>query len=107
MRVIGVDGCRNAWAAVTLIEGRFGRAALLPSLENVLEAEPEATVVGVDTPIGLPESGFRAADLEARRFFGPRWHSVFLTPPRAALEAATYPDAAAVARRLTGAGLSQ
>ena len=107
MRVIGVDGCRNAWAAVTLIEGRFGRAALLPSLENVLEAEPEATVVGVDIPIGLPESGFRAADLEARQFVGPRRHSVFLTPPRAAVEAPTYLEAAAAARRLTGAGLSR
>jgi predicted RNase H-like nuclease len=107
MRVVGVDGCRNAWVAVWLNNGGFERAMLLPSLQEVLEAEPELTVMAVDIPIGLPEAGFRAADLEARRFVGPRWHSVFLTPPRAALEAPTYPEAAAAARRLTGAGLSQ
>ena len=107
MRVVGVDGCRDAWAGVTLSNGRFERAMLLPSLVDVLGAEPEATVVAVDIPIGLPEAGFRAADLEARQFVGPRRHSVFLTPPRDAVEAPTYPEAAVAARRLTGAGLSR
>jgi predicted RNase H-like nuclease len=107
MRVVGVDGCRKAWAAVSLNDSRVERALLLPSLADVLETEPEVTVLAVDIPIGLPEAGFRAADLEARRFVGSRWRSVFLTPPRAALEAATYAEAAVAAQRLTGAGLSQ
>jgi predicted RNase H-like nuclease len=107
MRAVGVDGCREAWVAVTLNDGRFERAVLVPSLADVLEGEPEATVMAVDIPIGLPEAGVRAADLEARRFVGPRWPSVFLTPPRAAVEAPTYLEAAAAARRLAGAGLSR
>ena len=107
MRVVGVDGCRDVWAAVSLNDGRFERAMLVPSLADVLGAEPELTVLAVDIPIGLPETGLRAADLEARRFVGRRWRSVFLTPPRAALEAGTYAEAAVAARRLTGAGLSQ
>jgi predicted RNase H-like nuclease len=107
MRVVGVDGCRKAWAAVSLKDGHFDEAVLLPSLADVLEAVPELSVLAVDIPIGLPEAGVRTADLEARRFVGSRWRSVFLTPPRAALEAATYAEASAAARRLTGAGLSQ
>jgi predicted RNase H-like nuclease len=107
VRVVGVDGWRGGWAAVCLEGGRFARALLLPTLTDVLEAEPEAAAVAVDIPIGLAEDGFRAADLDARRFVGPRRSSVFLTPPRAVLEAATYVEAIAACRHLTGQGLSK
>jgi predicted RNase H-like nuclease len=60
----------------------------------------------VDIPIGLPLERCRQADLEARTFVGPRWRSVFLTPPRAVLEAPTYSEANALAIQLTGRGIS-
>ncbi len=52
----------------------------------------DASVVGVDIPIGLPSEGARAADVAARVFVGPRRSSVFPTPPRAALVAPTYAE---------------
>ena len=76
-------------------------------------AEPLARVVdgrlaalAVDMPIGLPDDGHRAADREARRRLGARRSTVFPTPCRATLEAASYDDALAISRRVTGKGLS-
>jgi len=64
----------------------------------MLERFPDAAVIGVDVPIGLPRPGSRRrADEEARRVAGPRRSSVFLTPSRQALEALTYTEARAVA----------
>jgi len=64
----------------------------------MLERFPDAVLVGVDVPIGLPEPGERRrADLEARDVAGPRRSSVFFTPSRAALEASTYGEARAIA----------
>jgi predicted RNase H-like nuclease len=51
------------------------------------------TLITIDIPIGLPDTGSRAADHAARVAVGPRWQSVFLTPIRAALEAPTYAEA--------------
>jgi predicted RNase H-like nuclease len=50
-------------------------------------------VVAIDIPIGLPDTGRRQADLEARAVVGPRWRSVFLSPVRAALQADDHPTA--------------
>jgi predicted RNase H-like nuclease len=66
-----------------------------------------ADVVAVDIPIGLPVAGPRAADFLARKAVGPRWRSVFITPPRAVLDASSYVEASRLCRRLCGTGLSQ
>jgi predicted RNase H-like nuclease len=55
------------------------------------------TVLGIDIPIGLPESGPRLADALARQVLGSRASSVFSTPIRAALEAEPYAEANALA----------
>jgi predicted RNase H-like nuclease len=63
--------------------------------------------VGVDMPLHLSDDGHRSCDLEARRHLGAKRSSLFVTPPRAALTAATYEEACAVARRAwssTGGG---
>jgi len=67
----------------------------------------DADVVGIDIPIGLPTSGRRDCDLAARTLLGPARKAVFLTPVREVLSAATYPDANALSRSLTGKGLSK
>ena len=101
MRVIGVDGYPKGWVAVVLDRGRFAEAAVFVSFADVLDCYDEAKCFAVDIPIGLPPPYPRPADLEARRFVGPRWQSVFLTPPRSALEAPTYAEARAQLSSLT------
>jgi predicted RNase H-like nuclease len=93
--VIGLDACRGKWLAVTLHNGRFVGSGL-GSAASLVSAWPDATAIGVDVPIGLPETPDRDADREARRFVDVRRSSVFPTFPRSVLEAATYEDAKAL-----------
>jgi predicted RNase H-like nuclease len=92
---------------VLLAGRRRPRVTVAADFATLLERIGPVEVIGVDMPIGLPERGFRQLDLEAWRLAGPRRHSVFVTAPRAALEAETHADAVAVCRRLTGQGLSR
>jgi predicted RNase H-like nuclease len=104
--VVGVDGCKAGWVGVVLHEGVFSRAVLATNFGDLLNAVPTATVVAVDIPIGLPTMT-RRADIEARRVVGARSSSVFPTPPRAVVEAATYEEAGQRSRALIGRGISQ
>ena len=90
---------RRVDRAPSMEEGRVD-FQIHATFESVLSLDVE--VIGVDIPIGLPLTEPRRADLLARKFVGPRWPAVFLTPPRAVLEAGTYAEASELARRLTG-----
>jgi predicted RNase H-like nuclease len=104
VRVAGVDMAGGGWAVVVLEDDRVVDAFRCESFAEALLVEAE--VVGVDIPIGIPESAPRPADLAARRFVGARASSVFPTPVRAVLEAPTYSDARRVAVELTGKSVS-
>ena len=121
MRVTGVDGCKRGWVAVSLeVSGaaadRFGPARVDPvrvheSLAGVLNEGQGgqgvgASVVGIDMPLGLLESGWREADREARGLLGPRRSSVFAIPPRSVWAQASYQAANQRCRELTGQGFS-
>jgi predicted RNase H-like nuclease len=88
--VMGVDWYKAGWVAVVL--GREPRVMLGPDLPELVARVDGVACVGVDMPIGLPETT-RDADRAAREFVGPRRNSVFMTPPRAVLEAASYAEA--------------
>lgn len=104
---VGVDGTKGRWIAVALgVDGSFGSAILVDTLQEVLDAYPRASAIAIDVPIGLPANGSRAADLEAKMLLGPRRATVFPVPPRPVLEAATYAAARLKAIELTGKSLS-
>jgi len=75
-------------------------------MASVVAQVGHVDVVAVDIPIGLPLSGRRAADVAAQRFLDSRRSTVFTTPVREALTAATLSEAIAVSRARTGAGIS-
>lgn len=106
MVVGGVDGCRKGWVVVLLHDGTFQDALTYSTLAQLVASHPEVAVFAVDIPIGLPSHGRRKADVEARRFVGPRNPSVFYTPPREVLEAETYDQARTLARTRFGLGVS-
>jgi predicted RNase H-like nuclease len=107
-RVLGVDACRTGWVGVAIDDDGVSAYAApdVSGLLAVAEATGPLTVVGVDIPIGLPDTGRRRADLLARGLIGPRRSSVFLTPTRPALLAADHASAVRLNRRLTGDGVS-
>ena len=94
----------GGWAVVVLEDGCLVEAFRSESFAEALLVNVE--VVGVDIPIGIPESGPRPADIAARRFVGARGSSVFPTPVRPVLEAPTYAEARAIAVELTDKSVS-
>ncbi len=105
--LVGVDGCRAGW--VVVVDGAAGgpgrtRVLVLPDVQAVLGLG--AAVVGIDIPLGLPDSGPRACDVAARARLGPRRSSVFPAPVRAVLGAADHPDALRRSNGASGRGLS-
>jgi predicted RNase H-like nuclease len=103
-RVLGVDGARDGWQGA-LVESGTVVWLRLRDVDEVLAVDADA--IGIDMPIGLPESGRRECDLLAKRALGAAHSRVFLAPPRGVLSA---PDYAAAGRRhrelASGAGLS-
>ncbi len=104
--VLGVDGCKLGWVGIELRDGRFAAAHAHAGLRDLLDAVPDAVVAGVDIPLGLLDDEVRASDRAARRRLGARSSSLFVMPPRPVFDAADHASATAVARDLTGAGIS-
>lgn len=87
---VGVDGYARGWVAVALERGRFHAAHAFRTFSQLCAAYREAACITVDIPIG---AGPREADEAARRFVGPRWASVFPTPPANVIELDDYAEA--------------
>lgn len=107
--LIGIDGCRGGWVVAASDPSLSCVSfAVVGDLEPLISpGERGGTVIAIDIPIGLSDSGPRACDLEARRLLGrPRASSVFPAPCRAALAATTYRRACGLSRRALGVALS-
>jgi predicted RNase H-like nuclease len=103
VRVIGVDGCRGGWLAAC-VDDAGPSWTWTADIADVLAAPADA--IAIDIPIGLPDAGTRACDLEARRLLGPRRASVFAAPTRPVLDCATYAEARVVLASLGGPSMS-
>ena len=82
--------------------GRFAAPFVVAALDDL----PETDMVVIDIPIGLPESGRRGCDLEARALLGPRRSSVFTGVRRPLLALSSYEAANAWGKR-DGEGLTK
>lgn len=90
---VGVDGAKSGWIAVWQADGVLAHC-VYSSARSLLDAHQHANVVAVDIPIGLPDRGRRAADVEARLFVGGhRASSVFPSPVRGILDASSQAEA--------------
>ena len=97
--VLGLDGCRGGWIGA-LVEGDQVGWLRLPDIRAALVLDVAS--VGVDMPLGLPETGRRECDVLAKRELGRAHPRVFLAPPRGVLAASTYALARPLHRDLTG-----
>lgn len=101
MVVRGADGCKGGWVVATLQDDN-----LTVEHTRTLDAFLDADRILIDIPIGLPETGRRQADVEARKLLGERSSCVFNAPIRAALACETYKEANARSKEASGMGLS-
>ena len=107
--VLGVDGCPGGWVGAVLVPGApRPRVVVAPTIDLLVEtvrADLDVQVVGIDIPIGLPDSTLRQADALARRALPGRASSVFTTLTRSAYLAPDRAAADAVNRGLSGQGV--
>lgn len=106
-RLLGVDGCPGGWVGVweDLNTGAIG-VQLSHTATEFLTGN--WALIAIDIPIGLPDSGARLADLEARKFLKPKRHnSVFPAPVRAAVSARDYRTACEVTQSIDGRKVSK
>ena len=110
MKVVGVDGCKAGWFAISVCQRGAWDAGIYPDAATLWQAHSDAHRILVDIPVGLPWRGVpvRGCDLEARRLLGQgRGSSVFPAPSRAALDATDYAEACRLNREEFGKSLSQ
>lgn len=108
-RIVGVDGCRSGWLCVSIPSaGDAPAVSTAPNFAHLLELFSSAVCIAIDIPIGLPDQGPRACDVEARALIKPRSSSVFPVPIRGVLRARSYAEAAEEHRALdNGRSLSK
>lgn len=106
--ICGADGCRGGWVVIYkdldcgAVWWRFRSAP-----QQIAYSRPRPQVVAIDIPIGLPEAGPRACDVEARRLLGPgRASAIFPAPIRPVLAATGYDEACRIRLRVDGKKLS-
>ncbi|WP_431046083.1 DUF429 domain-containing protein [Streptomyces sp. P1-3] len=107
VHVMGVDACPTGWVGVILGAGGVGGADAAVRLTELLERAPDATVIGIDMPLGLLETGRRRADAMAAEWIAPHRSRVFPVPPRPVWDQPDYQAANLRCREVTGAGLSR
>jgi predicted RNase H-like nuclease len=107
----GLDGCPGGWVQVIVSADGQGKSEVMvvPDIASVVSNVDSGRLaaVGIDIPIGLPDSGSRRCDIEARKMIGPRRSSVFPAPARSLLGAETYEEAVARSRAISGKGISR
>ncbi len=104
MRALGIDGCPAGWLYVQL-ETDTGecRAGILHGIEELNGLGPVPGVIAIDIPIGLPDSGPRLCEQEARKLLGrPRSSSVFPVPARPLLKASSWEQACRLGAGIDG-----
>lgn len=107
--ICGADGCKLGWVVICKdLDAGAVWWHLRPTAQEIAYGQPSPQVVAIDIPIGLPESGPRACDVEARRLLrAGRASAVFTAPIRPVLSAATYDDACRIRLRVEGKRLSR
>ncbi|MGD8522320.1 MAG: DUF429 domain-containing protein [Desulfobacterales bacterium] len=106
MNAVGVDACRKGWFAVCLESDERWAIEIFESIENLWNRFQKDSLILIDIPIGLPDSGKRRCDVNARKILKQRASSVFPVPCRQAVHANTYVNACRLNKKLLDVKLS-
>ncbi len=106
--LIGIDGYAKGWVAAVLADRQItwrtcGIHELRPTVRG-------SSIIGIDIPLKLVATGWRACDRETKAALGRHQSRVFMIPPRPVLELglqAPNAKAQALSIALTGSGVSR
>ena len=101
---VGLDGYPKGWVAVWLDEHRQPKITFLHSIRELFDRPFKSAMI--DIPIGLPESGYRACDVEGKEYLVQNRSRVFTGARRPLLSFADRGDAHAWAKATDGKGVS-
>jgi predicted RNase H-like nuclease len=101
---VGLDGYPKGWVAVWLDEHRQPEITFLHSIRELFDRPFDRAMI--DIPIGLPDLGYRACDIEAQRYLGQNRSRVFTGARRPLLSHRKREDAHAWAKATDGKGVS-
>ena len=106
--VAGLDGCKAGWFVVVAVpkQDQFD-CFVAASIADAWERLSDSAAVGIDIPIGIPDSGTRSCDRLARKLLSPwRTSSVFPAPIRPVLGATSYRKASEIRESIDGKRMS-
>jgi predicted RNase H-like nuclease len=106
MNFVGVDACRKGWFAVALDRKGNWNIGMFKTIDDLWNAFHNASLILIDIPIGLPDSGKRRCDTETRKILNRRASCVFPVPCRQALHARTYRQACRINQQVLGVKLT-
>lgn len=106
MRLVGIDGCKFGWVAVSLSESC---ALLFRNLSDLVKHYGGESLFLIDMPIGLPSKNIeRNCETIARRqLSNKRKSSLFPIPCRDAVYAENYESASKINRQILQKGISK
>ena len=108
-RIAGIDGCKAGWLVVceTPLPGPWNWF-VASSFDEVAHKLRDFDAVGIDMPVGIPDTGARECETLARRILSPhRTASVFSAPIRPILGLDDYREACNVREAIEGKRMSK
>ncbi|MCW3167034.1 DUF429 domain-containing protein [Chryseobacterium sp. 09-1422] len=106
-KLIGIDGCKYGWVAVSM---KSDTADLFKSLADLINFYPESSMFMIDMPVGLSNIDLKERNCEtiARKILSKkRKPSLFSVPCRESIYASTYEEANQINREIIKKGISK
>ena len=106
-KLIGIDGCKYGWVAVSM---KSDTADLFKSLADLINFYPEDSMFMIDMPVGLANVDLKERNCEtiARKILSKkRKPSLFSVPCRESIYASTYEEANQINREIIEKGISK
>ncbi|MBN8821874.1 MULTISPECIES: DUF429 domain-containing protein [unclassified Spirosoma] len=102
---VGIDGCRGGWLVAIIDQEASLHHCMIRSL-NELQSIPVKLAL-IDIPLHFADTSYRICEVAAQALLGVKRASIFFTPHRAAVYAATYAEANRLNRLYTDKGVSK
>jgi predicted RNase H-like nuclease len=103
---LGIDSYPAGWLVASMSRDMDCKFSVMTDIRELHKYLPQAELILIDIPIGLPLNKDRDCDRLARRILKHRASSVFAAPVRKVLQAMDYKEACRINQRILGKKIS-